>query len=607
MFKCSFPLKVDIQVLVVAVIAVVVLVVIGALARLGAFSYPSPAALPAPEPEPSSPAPLMLGGHIQWCQEQVVQPLIRRTGLEWCLERTVAASPGQKLKQLFLSCPSRSWSLVIVFDVQWRPLSWSCLGSREPTLALHGVYNQVDWWQPNEHQSQALMSLVHANAGGPEGAHASWVREVQDSPVGLCKLWCGAAQRATTLAWLAMESRRASLHQLISAWEGEVEAALLTFSRGPELSVLLARGESVGQELSWVLGGVERWCSALERMEQWRPLTEREQTLPLVMDCFEDRRHVELRWVAIWQIATDERLASLRPMLKGKIMKDDEEPWQALLFGALREDDSLYRRERYMAHYRRAWAQSRFDDGPDEVIIEIDRWWFGLLGESLVELLSWEQLWAGCLWRAKMIEYWDAKTLAKLYAGLTARISRQPRFEVGELTELTRLLRALEQLPLDQGQLLSCWLDRLELQADDDELWRAPHVLQAPRYKLPDDEQELSAMYQAHAVVLRAAAKRFGERVAKLWADGPDRELGHRLLEAMTHAAQGDALTTLLTVKAGVSRSARKRAEVAIKEIQSRLGRQHGDLTISSVSTGGELTQVTAAQGSVTVVEGRDE
>lgn len=595
----------DNKVLEVVVIAVVVLVVIGALARLGAFSSPNLTALPTPEPESFD----VLKDHerIQWCQAHIIKPLIRRTGLEWRFERIVTASSIIAFKQLFLSCPSRGCALVIVFSDMWRPMSWSCLSSRGPVFELYGVHHEVDWEQLRSGYSPELMSLGLANAGAPQSPHMQLLLKTQTLPMCACKLWCSDADGAATLAWLMMESRRASLHRLVADGGQLARVTLLSFSRGPELSMLLARGESVDQELGWLLGGVDRWTSELERMAQWRPLTAREQTLPLVMDCFEDRRHVDLRWVAIWQIATVERLSSLRPMLKGKIMNDEGEPWQALLFGALSKDGSLYRRERYMEHYRRAWAQSRFDDGPDAVIVESDRWWFGLLGESLVELLSWEELWEGCLWRAEMMARWAPEDLAKLYVGLSARILREPRFDVEDLAMVTQLLRPLGQMPIERGQLLSCWLDRLERQTDDDELWRLSRRLQAPGHELLDGEAERDALYRAHKVVLSAAAKRFGARTVELWAAGPDHELGHRLIEALTQAAEGEALMALQELKGGLSRSARKRAEGAIKEIQDRLGRQHGELTISSVTTGGELTQVTAAQGSVTVVGGRDE
>lgn len=596
----------DGDVLVFAVVLVVVVVVIGALKRLGAFSSP-PLALPGPEPAPI-PIPMLKDDELlQLCQEQVIEPLSRRTGLAWRYERVVTSISTLEFKQLFLSCPSRGWSLVIVFNAAWRPVSWSCLGSRGPKIALYGVNNQVDWTQLRPPHNIELMSLGLANAGGPDAPHVQLSLKTQTLPIGSCHLWCGASDRAATLSWLAMESRRASLHKLIAGAKEEARVTLMSFSRGPELSMLQARGESIVQELSLVLSGVERWTSELERIEQWRPLTEREQTLPLVMDCFEDQRHVKLRWVAIWQIATSERLASLRPMLKGKIMNDKEEPWQALLFGALVKDDSVYRRERYMEHYRRAWSQSRFEDGPDEVVLRIDSWWFELLGDSLVELLSWEQLWVGCLWRAKMMERWEPEALTQLYVCSAARLVREPRFDVVDLAKITQFLGALGLMPAHNGQLLLCWLDRLARQADEDELWRAPYHLKGRPNKLNDVEDERDALYNAHAVVLKAAARHCGARAVELWAAVPEHELGHQLLEAVAAVGQGEALMTLQALKGGVSRGGRKRAEGAIKMIQERLGRQHGELTISTSREGGELTQVTAAQGAVTVEEERDE
>lgn len=598
------------DVLVITVIFVVGLVVVGALARLGAFSPPHHAALP--EPEPALLPAFKVDDGLQWCLEHVIEPLNRRTGVEWRHELVDASISKLKFKRLLLSCPSRDWSLAIVFNAAWRPVSWSCLGSRGPRFALCGINNRVDWQQQRPvhlepHHSLALMSLGLANVGARDAPQKELLLKVKEQPVGSCRLWCGASDRAATLAWLAMESRRASLHKLISGVEDEVQVALLTFSRGPELSVLLASGESLEQELSWLLSGVARWTSELERIKQWQPLTEREQTLPLVMDCFEDRRHVELRWVTIWQIATSERLASLRPMLKGKIMNDKDEPWQALLFGALVKDDSVYRRERYMEHYRRAWADARYDDEPDEVVLCIDSWWFALLGESLVELVSWEQLWAGCLWRAKMLGRWEPAALTRLYACLEVRISRQPRFEVEALNNVTQLLAALGVMPAHNGQLLLGWLKRLDRQANEDQLWRSPHRLKAPPHELPYDEVDRDALYKAHQVLLAVVVKRCGERAMELWAAWPDHELGHRLLEAAAAAGEGEALMTLQTLKGGVSRGARKRAEGAIKMIQDRLGQQHGELTISTSREGGELTQIAAAQGAVTVVGGRDE
>lgn len=561
----------------------------------------------------ASPPPLELGPDeleadeaalTQWAQTHLIAPLNKRTGRAW--EVSYLMGPYEPLGLFNLIClrciDAQDEVLNVLTDQHLAPLCWAVEHPASFEFELMG------WGAASKDGSlRALIELLdkawHRGAIGSLSdaelkRFLDALRGVEGEGALSPAAWYAVeAAPEKLLAWFGMRSRQRLLNELLDAPD-ERGVRVASLRDGCVVAGAFASGEggvSEGQRAALIVAQASSCLERLRLMAQWRAVDE--PSLSDVMDCLEVEGGLELRWAMIHEVATRPSFASLMPILKPKLMRQDDEPWMALYFGALVRDDSEYRSTRYASLYQQWWrlreALARPDVFPSSVEQAIEGWWLERFGAAVLAHVGFDALLFG-VGRFTQAMPLSAQGLELVYGALRECFERELWGETSpDLRMLTRVVKALGAVNDPVGRFAVLWLECLEpgRMRVDAGLWRVPLRSSVPPHALvSDDDVVVDAFAQAHLQLLYRCAKADGRLIAQRWLDHHEAELGERLLLAIEYCGGGEALMALEEHRGRVGRGARKRLDRCVELMRKRLGEQGGELSIAGVSSGGELS-----------------